>query len=145
MKLDELLEEFHELTPEESLEVLIEMSHDLPELSPQRAGEREDSRHLVRECQTPVYLWVDAADGRVNLEAYVTERSPTVRGYVSLLVGGISGATQNEVANLPDDLLGRIGLAETLGMTRRRGFTGLLQRIKREAAAQAAEQAANDS
>ncbi len=134
MKLDELLDEFSDLDPEESLATLIEFSRELPELSPARAEQREDSRQLVKECQTPVYLWVDVNDGRINLEAYVTERSPTVRGYVSLLVQGISGATSQEVAALPEDLLSRLGLEETLGMTRRRGFSALVQRIKRETA-----------
>ncbi len=138
MKLGELLEEFEGLDPEESLQTLIEMSQDLPELTPARAAEREDSRRLVQECQTPVYLWVDVLDDRVQLEAYVTERSPTVRGYVSLLVEGISDGSTREVAELPEDLLGRLGLAETLGMTRRRGFTGLLRRIKREVAEKSA-------
>lgn len=137
MKLDQLLEEFEDLDPEESLETLIEFSHDLPELSPERAEQREDSRHLVKECQTPVYLWVDVADDEVQLEAYVTERSPTVRGYVALLVEGISGAGVEEVAQLPEDLLEPLGLAETLGMTRKRGFSGLLTRIKREVLQQA--------
>ncbi len=132
--LDELLDEFSDLDPEESLETLIEFSRELPELSPARAEQREDSRQLVKECQTPVYLWVDVNDGHINLEAYVTERSPTVRGYVSLLVQGISGATSQEVAALPEDLLSRLGLEETLGMTRRRGFSALVQRIKRETA-----------
>ena len=138
MKLGELLEEFEGLDPEESLQTLIEMSQDLPELTPARAAEREDSRRLVQECQTPVYLWVDVLDDRVQLEAYVTERSPTVRGYVSLLVEGISDGSTREVAELPEGWLGRLGLAETLGMTRRRGFTGLLRRIKREVAEKSA-------
>ena len=125
MKLSELLEEFDGLDPEESLQTLIEMSQDLPELSPARAAEREDTRRLVKECQTPVYLWVDVVDGHVQLEAYVTERSPTVRGYVSLLVEGISGASITEVARTSRGFAGPLGLAGTLGMTRRRGFTGL--------------------
>lgn len=138
LKLGELLEEFDGLEPEESLQTLIEMSQDLPELSPERAAEREDTRRLVKECQTPVYLWVDVVDGHAQLEAYVTERSPTVRGYVSMLVEGLSGASATDVATVPEDLLGQLGLAETLGMTRRRGFTGLMRRIKREVAEQVA-------
>lgn len=136
MKLDEILEEFNDLDPRESLETLVEMSHDLPELSPCRAGERNDDCRLVKECQTPVYLWVDVTDGHVKLEASVTERSPTVRGYVAMLVTGITGAAPQEVAAIPDDLLGRLGLESTLGMTRHRGFTALMQRIKREVASQ---------
>lgn len=136
MKLDDILDEFSGLDPRECLETLVEMSHELPDLSPQRAEQREDSRYLVRECQTPVYLWVDCVNGVVQLEAYVTERSPTVRGYVSMLVEGISGSAPQEVAAISENLLDRLGLEEALGMNRRRGFSALIQRIKREVAEQ---------
>ncbi len=140
MKLDELLDEFRDLDAQESLETLIEFSRDLPDLSTERAKQREDSRRLVKECQTPVYLWVDLENGQLQLEAYVTERSPTVRGFVALLVVGLQGATTEQVSALPEDILSRLGLEETLGMTRRRGFSGLLRRIKRETAEQLEEQ-----
>jgi cysteine desulfuration protein SufE len=81
-----------------------------------------------------VYLWVDVAGGKVQLEATVPEKSPTVRGFVALLVEGLSGATPAEVADLSDDLLPALGLSATLGMTRQKGFRGIVSRIKREAA-----------
>ncbi len=94
LKLGELLEEFDGLDPEESLQTLIEMSQDLPELTPPRAAEREDTRRLVKECQTPVYLWVDVVEGHVSWRHTSRSSSPTVRGYVSMMTGlsSVSGS-----------------------------------------------------
>jgi len=140
MKLPELLADFEGADPEESLEMLIDYSDKLPPLSAARAntikaGPGEPAQECrIQECQTTVYLWVDVQDGRVQLEALVPEKSPTVRGFVALLVEGISGASPAEVAALPDDFLPLLGLSATLGMTRQRGFRGIISRIKREVA-----------
>ena len=135
MKLHEFLADFVGADPEEALEMLIDLSETLPPLSPGRAAEGEPARCRIQECQTPVFLWVGLNDaGRVELEARVPEKSPTVSGFVSLLVQGISGASPAEVAELPDDFLPLLGLSATLGMTRRKGFGGIVSRIKREVA-----------
>jgi cysteine desulfuration protein SufE len=134
MKLPELLAEFEGADPEESLEMLIEFGERLPPLSPSRESAAAPADCRVQECQTPVFLWVDVRDGRIYLEADVPEKSPTVRGFVALLVDGVAGATPAEIAALPDDFLPLLGLSETLGMTRQRGFRGIIGRIKRQAA-----------
>jgi len=134
LKLHEFLAEFAGADPEEALEILMEFGEKLPALSKVRAVDTPPSRCRIEECQTPVYLWIDIIDGKVRLEATVPEQSPTVRGFVALLVEGISGATPGEVAELPDDFLPLLGLSATLGMTRRKGFRGIISRIKREAA-----------
>lgn len=134
MKLDELLAEFSGADPEEALETLIDFSESLPPLSQARSAIALPADCRIQECQTPVYLWVDVIADQVRLEASVPEKSPTVRGFVALLVEGLSGASPAEVAEVSDDLLPRLGLSETLGMTRRQGFRGILQRIKRETA-----------
>jgi cysteine desulfuration protein SufE len=74
---------------------------------------------------------VDVQDGAVRVSADVPRESPTVRGFVSLLVHGLEGATPAEVAALPDDLLHSFGLDETLGMVRTQGLTAIVRRIKR--------------
>ena len=130
MKLDELIAEFTDLEPEEKLEWLVEFADQLPELSPGRAGVPFPDTCLVRECQTPVYLWVDQSDGRIHLEADVPRKSPTVRGLVALLVVGLDGATIAAVQNLPDDLVAVLGLSGVLGMTRQQGFRGVVARLK---------------
>lgn len=133
MKLDESLAEFADLEPEEALEMLMEFGELLPPLSPGRAGLGNPPDCRVQECQTAVYLWADVVDGRMKLEASVTEKSPTVRGLVALLVDGLNGATPDEVLRIPDNLLPQLGLQETLGMTRQRGLAGVVSRIKRAA------------
>lgn len=137
MKLDELLAEFDGADPEEALEMLIESAETLPSVSDARAATAPPTECRIQECQTPVFLWADLVDGKVHLEAVVPEKSPTVRGFAALLVTGLEGATPEEVRSLPDDLLPRLGLADTLGMTRRRGFRGIVTRIKREVASKA--------
>jgi cysteine desulfuration protein SufE len=132
MKLPQLLAEFKGADPEEALEMLVDYSEQLPPLSAGRRAEGQPPKCRIQECQTPVYLWVDVIDGQVKLEALVAEQSPTVRGYVALLVDGIQGASPAEVAQLPDDFLPLLGLSQTLGMTRRKGFSGIISRIKRE-------------
>lgn len=132
MKLAQLIDEFQDLEPDERLEELIELADRLPPLSPGRSATPLPETCRVQECQTPVYLWVDVdpVTQRVHLEADVPRKSPTVRGLVALVVEGLEGATPGDIASLPDDLLSELGLTEALGMTRQRGFRGVIARIK---------------
>lgn len=133
MRLNELIADFAELDDEEKLELLVEMADELPAASAGRCACPDAESCRVQECQTAVYLWIDVIDGRVRLEADVPKKSPTVRGLVTLVIQGLSGATVEEVAALPDDLVAHIGLQRALGMQRQQGFRGVVARIKREA------------
>ena len=130
MKLHELITEFTDLETDEKLEWLVEFADQLPDLSAGRAAAPFPETCRVQECQTPIYLWVDQVDGRVQLEADVPRKSPTVRGLVALLVVGLNGATIAEVSQIPEDLLTILGLNAALGMTRQQGFRGLVARLK---------------
>jgi len=134
VKLDEFLEEFDGLEPDEKLELLMDWAGTLPAVSPGRGTAPFPESCRVQECQTPVHLWVEVVGGRVHLEADVPQKSPTVRGLVSLVVQGLEGASPADVQQMPDDLLGPLGLGATLGMTRQHGMRGLVARIKREVA-----------
>lgn len=135
MKLHEYLADFKGADPEEALEMLIEFSKRMPPLSAGRAAQKMPASCRIQECQTPVYLWIDRDGDGVRLEAAVPGASPTVRGFVALLVDGLAGASPAEIAALPDDFLPVLGLTSTLGMTRQRGFRGIISRIKRAVAA----------
>lgn len=132
MKLPELIADFDDLDDEEKLELLVELSDELPTLSAGHSAGQQSESCRVQECQTPVYLWVDVIDGRVRLEADVPKKSPTVRGLVTLMVTGLADATPEEVAGIPDDMVGHLGLQKVLGMQRQQGFRGVVARIKRE-------------
>ncbi len=133
LKLDRYITRFQGADRATRLEALLDFSRKLPPLPAEH--EREKESHRVPECQTPVFLWVDVRNGIVTISADVPRESPTVRGFVSLLIHGLEGATAAEVAALPDDLLHRLGLDETLGMLRMHGLTAIVQRLKRAAVA----------
>ena len=132
MKLDEFLDEFEGLDAEERLETLLDFSETLPPLGPRHVILKEQGECRIQECQTAVYLYVDVVQGHVELAAYVPEKSPTVRGFVAMLVTGLNGASVEEVLGIADNMPERLGLQATLGMTRHRGFSGVVAYIKRQ-------------
>ena len=136
-QLDAIAAEFTNCDARERLELLLEYSEELPPLPPRLAAERDAGLHRVHECQTPVYLWVEVVDGRVQVFADVAPEAPTVRGFVGILAKAISGASIEEAASLPPDVLHRFGLAQSLGMMRAQGLGAVVRRI-REGVARAA-------
>lgn len=140
MKLDEYLSEFDGLDPEERLEVLMDFGHELPPLGPEHQALQTRSDCQIQECQTPVYMHVSSDQAGVHLAAHVPEKSPTVRGFVAMLVNGLEGTSPEEVLQIPDNMPERLGLRDVLGMTRFRGFTGIVAFIKREIRRQQAGQ-----
>lgn len=129
-KLDEYISEFADLDPQEKLELLIEFGDSLPPL-PEGAIERFHAGECrVQECQTPVFLQTEVEAGRLKLAAHVPEKSPTVRGFVAMLVLGLDREPLATVRQVPADLVAQLGLNEVLGMTRSRGFSGILARIR---------------
>ncbi|NOT07384.1 MAG: SufE family protein [Gemmatimonadales bacterium] len=113
------------------LESLLDLSRRLPPLPESFAAEAEREAHRVAECQTPVFLWAAREGGVVRLAADVPRESPTVRGFVALLVTTLDGATPAEIAAVPDDLLHELRLDDALGMLRTQGLSAIVRRIKR--------------
>ncbi len=129
--LDTLVSELSDADRQERIELLIDLAKNLPPL-PERLAAHKDATHRVEECQSPVYLFVELQGNRVTLFADAPLEAPTVRGFVALLVEGLNGATVEEVLQVRDNLIERIGLPEILGMLRIRGLTGVLRRVKAE-------------
>jgi cysteine desulfuration protein SufE len=129
-KLDRIVDEFAGLEPRERLELLLEFAEGLPALPPRLRAEKERGEHRVHECQTPVFLWVEVADGQVQVYGDVAPEAPTVKGFVGILVDAFSGATVEEVLSVPPDLLQRLGLLQALGMMRMRGLQAILFTIR---------------
>ena len=113
------------------LEALLDWSKKLPELPAELIPLKDQGVGRVHECQTPVFLYVEVTEGTVRIHADVPRESPTVRGFLSLLIKQLSGATPAEVEATPQDLLDQLGLTQDLGMTRTQGLTAILGRIKR--------------
>ena len=136
--LDTIIARFKAADRNTRLETLLDYSRKLPPLPPELESLKAQGINRVPECQTPVYLWVGLDDGKVRLHADVPRESPTVRGFIALLVKALDGAPAADVAKVPDDLLDQLALSETLGMTRTQGLTAILSRVKRSVAAASA-------
>lgn len=131
-RLEEIMKNFQALDAEFRLELLLDYAEKLPPLPEKYQSAAEKAAHRVPECQTPVSLWVEVAGGKVQIYAEAPRESPTVRGFVSLLISAFNGAAAQEVLEAPADLLSRSGLAHAIGMVRTRGLSAILQRIKAE-------------
>ena len=129
--LDAIVSELSDADRQERIELLIDFARNLPPL-PARLEKLKDAEHRVEECQSPVFLFVEASGDRVEIHADAPIEAPTVRGFVAILVEGLNGATVEEVLSIQADLIERIGLAEILGMLRVRGLSGVLGRLKKE-------------
>src|SRR3954463_8386854 len=129
--LDAIVSELAEADRQERIELLIDFAKSLPPL-PDRLAAHKDASHRVEECQSPVFLFVELEGDRVAIHADAPIEAPTVRGFVSILVEGLTGASVEEVLQVRGDLIERIGLPEILGMLRVRGLHGVLNRLKAE-------------
>jgi cysteine desulfuration protein SufE len=129
-KIEPLAAEFRGLSPRERLELLLEFAEQLPPLPEHLRGSADKELHRVAECQTPVFLWLEPQNGQVMLWAEVAPEAPTVKGFVAILAEIVRRASLEELAQLPGDLLQRLGLSEALGVVRLRGLTAIVQRVR---------------
>lgn len=134
-RLDEKLLRFRTLGREMRMQLLLGYAKRFPELPEELRAARDEGLGRVEECQTPLFLWVSVDDeGTVSLHADAPREAPTVRGFVGFLMDVLNGRPATEVAELPDDLMERMGLDEVLGVMRTRGLGAVLHRIKRDVA-----------
>ena len=129
--LQEIIEEFRAATPRERMEYLLDYSENLPPLPPQLAA-RRDQMEQVHECQAPVFLATELAGNSVQFAIDIPPESPTIRGYASILLEGLEGATPQAVLDTPDDVYMLLGLAEVITPQRVRGLHALLGYMKKQ-------------
>ncbi len=132
MNIEEIIEEFQEADFQETLAMLLDYSEGLPKLPEEFEEARDTGYNRVAECETPVFIFVRLEDGKVRLFADVPEESPTVRGFVALLVDAFDGSTPDEIENAPGNLINSLGLDQKLGTRRMFGLSAVYSRIKSE-------------
>ena len=137
-KLEALISELGELDRQERIELLIDLARNLPPL-PDHLAQFKDEAHRVPECQSPVFLFPERQGDIFVLHVDVPAEAPTVRGFMAMIVEGLSGAPLQNVVTMPTDILERSGLSELLGMQRASGLHGVLRRLRAMATGLAAE------
>ncbi|MGB3828613.1 MAG: SufE family protein [Ornithinimicrobium sp.] len=135
--MTELIEDFQAVTEQERLQLLLELSKELPALPP-RYADHLDQMERVHECQSPLFLAVevlgehDAVNGReVRVFFDAPPEAPTTRGFAGILHESLDGLSPQQVLDVPDDAPYRFGLAQAVSPLRMRGMIAMLSRIKR--------------
>lgn len=127
--LAEVVSEFAEVTGQDKLKLLLEFADDLPPLP---TDLEEAAMEPVPECQSPLFLHVDASDTeRVRLHFSAPAEAPTTRGFASILATGLDGQPADVILAVPDDFYADLGLAKLISPLRLRGMSAMLTRIKR--------------
>jgi cysteine desulfuration protein SufE len=127
--LAEVVSDFAEVQGQDKLTMLLEFANELPPLP---AELDEASMEPVPECQSPLFLHVDATDpDHVRLYFSAPAEAPTTRGFASILATGLDGQSASDILAVPDDFYSELGLAALISPLRLRGMSAMLTRIKR--------------
>ncbi|WP_409434866.1 SufE family protein [Mycobacterium sp. SMC-14] len=127
--LAQVVSDFAEVEGQDKLRLLIEFADELPDLPDELT---ESAMEPVPECQSPLFLHVDAADPqRVRLYFSAPAEAPTTRGFASIWAAGLDGQPADVILGVPEDFASRLGLAALISPLRLRGMSAMLTRIKR--------------
>ncbi|CAN3127728.1 SufE family protein [Mycobacterium sp. smrl_JER01] len=126
--LAEVVSDFQEVEGQDKLALLLEFAGELPPL-PEHL--EEAAMEPVPECQSPLFLHVDADDrSHVRLYFSAPAEAPTTRGFAAILATGLDGHSAEDILAVPDDFYTDLGLAKLISPLRLRGMSAMLSRIK---------------
>lgn len=103
---------------------LIELGNDLPDLDPKQ----KNDTHLIRGCQSRVWLVPEFKDGKIYFQG--ESDAVIVKGLVKLLLRVVSGHTPDEILNSELHFVDDIGLKQHLSPTRSNGLVAMIKQIK---------------
>jgi cysteine desulfuration protein SufE len=132
-KLQEIVDDFADMSREDKIEHLIAYSESLPPL-PDWLREERQKMEPVPECMTPVFLFGEKqADGSLIFHFDIPREAPTVRGLAAILANGLNGSKPEEILAVPSDFYLPMKLEEAISQQRLRGFVGVLAHMKQSA------------
>lgn len=103
---------------------LIELGNELENLDPKD----KIDQHLIKGCQSRVWLVSDFVDGKIVFRA--ESDALIVKGLVALLLRVVSNRTPEEIINNELIFVDAIGLKQHLSPTRSNGLLAMIKQIK---------------
>lgn len=94
--------------------------------------EKKTDEHLIKGCQSRVWLDSEIKDGKIYFAA--DSDAIITKGIISLLVGIYSGESAKEILSSDFSVVAKIGLRENLSPTRANGLVSMIETIRRIAA-----------
>ncbi len=108
----------------EKYEHIIQLGKDLPLIDEQY----KDEEHLIKGCQSQVWLHADYQDGKVLFSA--DSDAIITKGLVGLMINVLSGQTPKDIAAADIYFIDKIGLRSHLSPTRSNGLLAMLKQMK---------------
>lgn len=113
---------------------LIDLGKSLPLID----AKYKDEDHLIRGCQSQVWLAARLND-QDRIEFTADSDAIITKGIISLLVRVLSGQTPQDIAQADLSFIDRIGLSSHLSPTRANGLSEMIRQMKLYAGAFAAK------
>ena len=122
---DEIIEEFAFFDDwMEKYEYIIDLGKSLPLIDAQY----KDATHLIKGCQSQVWLHADNQGDKIDFTA--DSDAIITKGIIALLVRVLSGQPAEAIANADLYFINKIGLKEHLSPTRSNGLVSMVQQMK---------------
>lgn len=122
---EKIVEEFAQFSDwSDRYEYLIDLGKALPPLD----DAYKTDLHLVKGCQSRVWLHAAASEGRLLL--YADSDTVITKGIVALLIRVLNGQLLSEVEHADFEFLETIGLKSHLSPTRSNGLVSMIRHIK---------------
>lgn len=128
-----ILRRFATLTPDLTRQALVQYSNRLEPL-PERFQGLDREQYAVHECQTPVAIYPEVADGRMHFYADVPQGAPTIRALLAMIFDAVNDQPPEAVLAIPPDFVRQVMDKIGLG-TREVGLNAMVERLKRAARA----------
>jgi len=129
--IQKILRRFATLTPDMTRQALVQYANRLPPL-PERFQTLDREQYRVHECQTPVAIYPEVVDGRMQFHADVPQGAPTIRALLAMIFEAVNGQTPEAVLAIPEDFVRQV--MDKLGLgTREVGLNAMVDRLKRAA------------
>lgn len=123
---DEIIDEFSFFGEDwmEKYEYIIDLGKKLPLINP----ELKNENHLIRGCQSQVWLEAEDKDGQIEFTA--DSDAVITKGLIALLVRTLSGQAPQDIAHTELYFIDRIGLQEHLSPSRSNGLRSMIKQMK---------------
>lgn len=114
-------------TSEQKYEKIIELGRQLPPYP----IEFKTSTHLVKGCQSPMYMRAQLIDGKIHFQ--VCSEALISAGLAALLLLVYNNEPPEAILTSPPEFLEELGIHNSLSPGRSNGLASLMQRMKKEA------------
>lgn len=110
---------------EDRYKYIIDLGKELPEMP----AEKKDDAHLVRGCQSQVWIDGEQVDGRLWFEA--DSDAFIVKGLLGVVLAAFNGKTAEDITGFDvENYFEQLGLIKHLSPTRGNGLRAMVKRIQ---------------